>query len=447
MGKPPTTSSANLAASLWRDPQKLSCDSCIRRIRLIRQIGLIVHDILQERARQVEDYIENHLFDAQGIMYSGIDACSNKPFERSVITPSRVPRRSAFDPWTYWSYEDAIIGHGLYLEGLIRKYEVTGDSTALERAHSQWRVIKNVYSCSQVYGPGSFLRPYGGYEGMNAFVEPLGTDQASPLFSGVYHYMKHAAPAEKAKAADAMLQTLSWYERQGFEYFYYKTFIHEWNSTYQHAASYYLPAIAWAARETGDTKWQRHLDEKMALFESDDYTVFGIEQGSFCWGGDLPVLKEVLGERFNHYITPAMLKQGYEACQAALATYNEPRMTRRYHPESLEPGFKPYMRPGYNPAEAMGFAYFYSVHQGRSQPRMEIHFMCALAALGYPGALAEAWKLLDLRERVPQDFTDYLFEDYAGLPEEVDLFARSTGTALVEWFRNYWMLRSAELTP
>ena len=93
----------------------------------------------------------------------------------------------------------------------------------------------------------------------------------------------------------------------------------------------------------------------------------------------------------------------------------------------------------------MGYAYFFSVHGGRQRPRHEVHFLCALAALGYPGALEQAADLLSHRKSIPLDFTDYLAEDYSELPEEVRLFARSISTGLVEWFRNYWLLRWAEV--
>jgi hypothetical protein len=53
--------------------------------------------------------------------------------------------------------------------------------------------------------------------------------------------------------------------------------------------------------------------------------------------------------------------------------------------------------------------------------------------------------LLSHRKSIPLDFADYMSEDYDELPEEVRLFARSISTGLVEWFRNYWLLRWAEV--
>ena len=159
-----------------------------------------------ETAADAERYIEAHLFDPAGLIYSGIDAHTDAPFAEAFITPRKVPRRAAGDPWSYWSYEDSVMSMGLYLDGLVLKYQVTGDTECLLTAQRVWAMIYNVYACSQVHGIGSFLRPYGGFETMHRFLEPLGTDQASPLFSGLYRYLPHAAPAEAETMRRVMRQ-------------------------------------------------------------------------------------------------------------------------------------------------------------------------------------------------------------------------------------------------
>lgn len=136
----------------------------------------MVNILLQctETAQQVEAYIEKNLFDNAGIMYSSIDSHTGKPFERDFITSVKVPRRAVFDPWSYQTYEDSILIIGLYIDGLILKYGVKSDNVCLKRADELWAVVKNIYSCSQIHGIGTFLRPYGGYLTMSQFMEPLG---------------------------------------------------------------------------------------------------------------------------------------------------------------------------------------------------------------------------------------------------------------------------------
>ena len=79
------------------------------------------------------------------------------------------------------------------------------------------------------------------------------------------------------------------------------------------------------------------------------------------------------------------------------------------------------------------------------RPRHEIHFLIALAALGYrrQETMAQALELTSHCRRVPEDFTEFLCDDYDKLPETVHLYARSVGTLLVQWWRNYWFLRAA----
>ena len=388
-------------------------------------------------ATAIAEYIDAHFFDPNGIMYAEVDAYTGRPFAAELLTPIRIPRRADVDPWAYWAYEDSVQNTGILIDGLMRKHEVTGDADALARAHRHWLVLRNVYSASQVHGIGSFLRPYGGYKGMDRFAEPLGTDQASPMFAGLYLYMKHASQEVRVEIADVLLKSVRWYEQQGFQYFYYKSFIHEWNPTYQHAASYYLPATAWAAAVTGEAVWKRHLEEKLALFENPLFT----PARSFCWGSDLPVLAELLGERFWKVFE---LEKMRSDLHAQLAQYSEPGRVKRECPESTQPGFKPSIDPAFDREVGMGFAYFATRHQGRFRPRQEMHALVGLAALGVPGAFEDAMELMALRKCVPEDFTHHLFEDRDVLPESVDLYARNVGGILVEWWRNYWFLRQIE---
>lgn len=42
---------------------------------------------LTATAEAVERYIQTHLFDPVGLMYSGIDAHTNQPLARDILTP------------------------------------------------------------------------------------------------------------------------------------------------------------------------------------------------------------------------------------------------------------------------------------------------------------------------------------------------------------------------
>src|SRR5688500_235071 len=184
-------------------------------------------------AAEIESYVHEHFWDPDGILYAYVDALTGRPFERDQIGRAQVVRRAAGEPWmpwAWWTYEDTIQNAGNYLDGLVLKFEQTGDAEALRRAGDVWRMLRRIYLASQVYGIGSFLRPYGGLLGMGRFVEPLGTDQASPTFSGLYRYLRHAPPDEREQIADVMLKSLTWYEQQGFRYLYYKWLVHEWDT-------------------------------------------------------------------------------------------------------------------------------------------------------------------------------------------------------------------------
>ncbi len=403
----------------------------------------------QKTANALEEFIEEKLFDPSGIMYSGIDGFTGKPFDPEFITPLKAPGRAAFDPWSYCSYEDSIMTSGFYIEAMVLKYELTGDSLYLERAGKVWQTVKNIYSCSQVNGIGSFLRPYGGYDKMFAFAEPLGTDQSSPLFSALFRYKKHVCDSEKGDIERIMLQWLDWYVDQNFEYFYYKSFIAKWNpaadKTLEHAASYFLPALAWAFRKTGKNKYREPLEKALNGLKEERFNL----AKCFIWASDLIILKEIMGGKFSEFFTQDVMEAGEKRNNYILSGYSEPgdRTLMRQFPESAKPEFKPYIDPKKDPGNynknKLRYARPATVHAGRLWPRQEVDIYIALAGIGYnkKEMLKKAFSLLSERKNVPMDFTHYVPEDYELIPESAHLFARYVGVILVECLRNYWLIK------
>ena len=415
---------------------------------------MINSEQLTNTAEAIETYIETYLFDDVGLMYSGIDSHKNQPFDQGFLTPRKVPRRAAFDPWSYWTYEDSVMSMGLYLEGLVLKYEATGDEACLHRAHGIWKMIERVYLASQIYGLGSFLRPYGGFLTMRHFMEPLGTDQAGPLFCGLYRYLSHIDGDRADDLRRVMLNTLKWYEQQGFKYFYYKAFAHGGMSSTCHSNSYYLPAVAWAATvEPENPRWQQYLDIRLNLYCDDKAKLQPPKANPSLskWGSDLYILRDILGPRFNDVFTPAMLDEAYEALHNILADFEEPGFFKRLCPESANPDFEPYVAkpdPANDPPwkTLMAFDYMYTRHHGRRLPRHETHVLLGLASVGYQmdETLERVAEMLALRSRVPEDFTPFMTEDYDRLPETVHIYARSVGVIMVGWWRDYWLMRSLQ---
>lgn len=399
---------------------------------------------LMQTADEIEQYAENHLFDGFGLMMSAIDSHTDEPFDEDFITEEKVPRRAMFDPWSFWTYEDSIMTMGHYIDGLVLKYEVTGDDRALSRAREVWGECKNVYYQSCAYGgPGSFLRPYGGFDEMEKFGEPLGTDQAAPLLCGTYRLMNHSDEGARDEMANIMIQTLQWYADQGYRYRYYKSFTVPWIPPVHHAAAFYLPALALAAETTGEERWENDLETYLERQLNDpDFT--DNERGIW-WGfkqGGLLMLKDLLGEKFNDCFTDDILHRIHGEVKDELATYDEEGMIKREHPESAEPGFEPYMKPGFDRNEGFGFPRTHWVHAGKTRPRHEACLLASLAGLGLEEAGDDAIKILGLRRNVPEDFTHYLTDDYDALPPAVHIYARGVGAIMMDWWRNVWLLRN-----
>lgn len=189
---------------------------------------------------------------------------------------------------------------------------------------------------------------------------------------------------------------------------YYKSFIHSSDpsdSLSQHANSYYLPAIAWAAKVTGKAKWQKYRDERLRLFTKGHYNACQ----AFHWGSCLPNLADILGCHFGKIFTRNVLNADYQRCQGMLAEYNEPGMVKRLCPESVNPDFKPYIDPDFDQDDFkqsnLGSAFSSTRHHGRVRPTRELNFLISLAALGYKQekVMTQATGLMTYHKHVPQD--------------------------------------------
>ena len=392
-------------------------------------------------ADELEGYIFNNLFDATGLLMSSIDSRSDEPFKHAAITTQRVPRRAHHDPWSYWTYEDSVMGMGLLIDGLVLNHKVTSDDKCIDQAKAVWKQLRQVYYHSQVFGIGSFLRPYGGHDKMDTFAEPLGTDQATTMFSGVYRLMPYLANDARREAADIMVRTLKWYVDQGYRYWYYKCMIHDWAPPLHHAASYYLPALLFAHRHTGDVAYLRDFNHHMKRHLSGgDYTL----AYAFRFGSELLVLRDMLGSAFDKWFDAAAIDRMWSETQQELAQFSDPGTWRRFFPESVNDEFHPYLRESYRGDVGMGFELFGWVHGGRARPRHEVSVLCALAALGRDGAADLALELLNLRKQVPWDFTPWNFEDHDELPHAVQLYASSVGIGMINSWRDAWLLAAVD---
>ena len=394
----------------------------------------------------IEEYVEAHLFDPSGILMSAADCRTGKPFAREFITEEKVARRAMFDPWSWWTYEDSIMCAGHYIDGLVMRYEMTGDATALEQAQRVWRVCLDISYQSQAYGGvGCFLRPYGGFDQMEKFGEPLGTDQAAPLFCGVYRLMRYMADEDRDEASRILVNMLRWYADQGYAYRYYKSHQHYWRPPgHVHASSFYLPAIAFAARETDEQRWHNDL-ERFLKRQLTDPKYIDTDAG-IAWNfkqGGLLVLRDIMGrEAFEEHFTRPVLERIHDDVKRWLAKFSEPGTVRRMYPASAEPGFEPYLRLGFSRAKGLGFPATAWVHAGRTRPRHELTVLTALAGLGITAAGEEAARLFAMRKEVPDDFTHFFVEDYDALPPAAHLFACSVGALMLWWYRNARLLMS-----
>lgn len=216
----------------------------------------MINEKLDQLCINFEDYLYKHFFDEDGILLSYIDKKTGKPFDFEYINTQKLWKIPCERLEEYHAYEDSMMNYGFYLTYLYEKYNATGDCKVLEQMKQTMEMIFKIYEISQQIENGFFGRPYGGLNRIVHNKEPLGTDQIAPLLSGVGLYRNIASDIEKRKIDQMVVDSLEWYRKQGYQYLWYKFFIHKYtDKNMSHALNFYLPCAYWAYNFTGDIKY------------------------------------------------------------------------------------------------------------------------------------------------------------------------------------------------
>lgn len=124
-------------------------------------------------AVQLEAFVEQHLVDKDGLVYSSIDDRTLRPLADRDI-PDRVAYRRASAPAQIrqsgiFGYEDSLMATAEYLMAAIYRHRVTGAAEARERARRSFKALCAVAQAGRRVArdlaepiPGFLPKPYGG---------------------------------------------------------------------------------------------------------------------------------------------------------------------------------------------------------------------------------------------------------------------------------------------
>lgn len=205
-------------------------------------------------------------FDADGVLRSAINVRTLSPFT-AEWAKTQTQFTNPDEPWSDYvagiSYEDSWESFGEYLEYVTARYAVTGEKKLLDDARRVVRLVIDVYSEDNPVGlqewearKGFFRRLFGGRYATLPRPVLLGTDQMNPLMFGLLEAGALIEPPLQKELETVLVGMLDYYVRRNFAYEHRATAIYNIENS-PLGLSYFLPALVWAHKVTGNGKYMR----------------------------------------------------------------------------------------------------------------------------------------------------------------------------------------------
>lgn len=191
---------------------------------------------LPDRIAIIDRFVDQHYYDAAGLMYSHIKWDEERPFTAADFGPgdSTMPGP---EPHAWMSYENSPFIAGLFLAAQCFRYEATKDPAALASARHAFGAVEGVYRLNEVPGIDTGLvqkagiietatrgaSPVGGFFGKPYYGQA--TDHTSteqhfgPMF-GLYRYWRIATPETQARIRE-IFSAVSRRWRAGYQINYF----------------------------------------------------------------------------------------------------------------------------------------------------------------------------------------------------------------------------------
>lgn len=207
-------------------------------------------DSLEEVERTIQDVIERLFRDPSGLMRSGVNGRTMKPYTLEDVKERQFGVGSSWEnasiPREYKSvannFENCHETNGRYLCGLVDKYKVTGDAAVLELArrtvHAERRLWDEAGKVHR-YGRGWMPKPYAGMDKL-ARMDECSVDQYSDLTAGLEKYYHELATEEEREFLREMfLSFADWWIDHNYTTSYFGRTVW-WDRVHDLAQSYFL---------------------------------------------------------------------------------------------------------------------------------------------------------------------------------------------------------------
>ena len=174
---------------------------------------------LRGKAAELENDVEQHLVDNNGLLLSALDIDTMKPFPRGYFEGMNIlnyPGHTWTDFSEFMTYENVGMCTGAYLAAMVWKYRATKDPAALAKASRTFNGIKWLFDISQETAEGFYCKCHGG-----KLTEQISSDQYIYTFAGLNEFMAVAGHEERSQCLEMIEKMVKFWMRINYSYPYY----------------------------------------------------------------------------------------------------------------------------------------------------------------------------------------------------------------------------------
>jgi hypothetical protein len=209
---------------------------------------------LRQQAGQIEQYVESHLIDSHGVVFTFIDKTTDRPLTDAFFSGFDAYSVPGYTPTEFYGYENCGMTTGAYMQAMLCRYAMENDSQALVRARRCFQAQKAVYDLGKQVAEGFFPKVYG-----YRFSAQTSTDQVLYTVMALDRFSQVATDSEKNEI-DRMITHMVrfWVERQ-YRYTYFNLVDMQW------PLARFPSLLLLAFNHSGDTLFKQEYDRLLAM--------------------------------------------------------------------------------------------------------------------------------------------------------------------------------------